>query len=80
VIAIRWNGNDNYQAARTFTVSTNDSTKASVPVTVPNHVVLPSNEVVCDHHDDNYAYQTLFWLYRMGLDVTKIIRPRNESS
>jgi hypothetical protein len=81
-IAIRWNGNDNYHAARTSTGSTNDTTKASVPVKVPNHVVHPSNEVEvdCDHHDDNNAYQTLFWLYRMGLDVTKIICPRVESS
>jgi hypothetical protein len=79
-IAIRWNRNNNYHAARTSTGSTNDATKASVSVKVPNHVVHPSNEVGCDHHDDNNAYQTLFWLYRMGLDVTKIIRPRVESS
>jgi hypothetical protein len=81
-IEIRWNQNNNYHAARTFTGSTDDTTKASVPVKVPNHVVHPSNEVEvdCDYHDDNNAYQTLFWLFRMGLDVTKIIRPRNESS
>jgi hypothetical protein len=79
-IAIRWNRTDKSHSARTSTGSTNDSTTASVPVTVPNQVVYPSNEVGCDHHDENNAYQNLFWLYRMGLDVTKIIRPRVESS
>jgi hypothetical protein len=79
-IAIRWNRNNIYDAARTSTGSTNDTTKANVPVKCPNRVVHPSNEVGCDHDDDDNAYQTLFWLYRMGLDVTKIIRPRSESS
>jgi hypothetical protein len=67
-IAIGWNRNDNGNAGRTFTVSSNnDTTNANVPVTVPNHVIHPSNEVGCDHHDDNNAYKTLFWLNRMSL-------------
>jgi hypothetical protein len=54
-IAIGWNRKDSSHAARTSTDSTNDTTKASLPVKVPNHVVHPSNEVGCDHHDDCFG-------------------------
>jgi hypothetical protein len=52
-ITIGWNRKDSSHAARTSTGSTNDTTKASVPLKGPNHIVHPSNEVGCDHHDDS---------------------------